>query len=152
MNFSINGYNGFIKVEISEVFGYPNRTSHLGGYETKSQLSIRSGGFSFEGKIWPSTGQIFQFYQNLQKTYSCLQGETIFHCEFDPLFTLTYDSNGHLFIKGKFTERTEEWNLLEFEIRSDQSYLVHTMAELKQIVMKYGDDEGNIPPEPKEVC
>lgn len=46
MGFSIEGPNGSIKIELEEVFGYPNQTSHFGGYDTKSRLYLTSRGFA----------------------------------------------------------------------------------------------------------
>ncbi|GAB3329455.1 hypothetical protein GCM10027299_32830 [Larkinella ripae] len=145
MNFSIEGKHGFIKIEIEEVFGYPNRTCHWGGYETKSKLSFRSGTYAVEGDIWLSTGEIFNFYNDLSSTYVSVSGKaTLFH-ESILLFTVRFDDTGHLLVNGEFSPYLSENNLSVFELVSDQSYLPETLASLKNIVNTYGGNTGKIP-------
>ncbi|GAB4019861.1 WapI family immunity protein [Spirosoma koreense] len=145
MNFSIQGEHGFIKIEIEEVFGYPNRTCHWGGYETKSKLAFRNGAYVVEGNIWLSTGEIYNFYNDLSSAYVSVSGKAkLFHGSI-LLFTVSFDDTGHLVIKGKFSPYHSESNLSIFELVSDQSYLADTLASLKDIVSVYGDNTGKIP-------
>jgi hypothetical protein len=144
MDFSIEGPNGSIKIELEKVFGYPNQTSHSGGYDTKSRLYLTSRGFSVNSDLWLSTGEIYNFYQSLQEAHAKLSGSTRFtHSEHNLWFTIEYDFTGHILVSGEFRENHEENNLLKFEVSSDQSYIDKALTDLKRIVMKYGDNTGN---------
>ncbi|MEQ6357251.1 hypothetical protein ABNX05_21705 [Lysinibacillus sp. M3] len=57
--FLIGSKQGFIRIEIIEVFGFPNETSYLGGYEVKGKIDIKSGNyFVKDAELWFSTCQI----------------------------------------------------------------------------------------------
>lgn len=143
MHFSIEGSTGFIRIEIKEVFGFPNQTSHFGGYDTESTIALKSNGFSVKSDFWDSTGKLYDLYQCLKKTHSELHGDVKFtSSEYNLSFVISYNNVGHVTIKGEFKEDYPESNLLQFEIVSDQSYLNKTLTELRQIVRKYGDNTG----------
>ena len=45
------------KIELNEVYGFPNETSYLGGYDVKGKIDIKSGNyFVKDAEIWFSTG------------------------------------------------------------------------------------------------
>jgi len=58
------------------------------------------------------------------------------------LSTLKYDELGHVVLKGKFTEKYMEENTLEFELKSDQSFINSTLKDLELLASKYGDNTG----------
>lgn len=143
MDFSIEGPNGFIKIELAEVFGFPNHTSHWGGYDTRSKLTLKSRGISVNSALGLSTGEIYNFYRNLEETHAQLSGYTKFtYNEYHLWFGIQYDPVGHVIINGEFREDYRGNNSLKFEIITDQSYLIETLKDLKRIAHQYGDDTG----------
>lgn len=143
MNLSIEGSTGFIRIGIEEVFGFPNQTSHFGGYDTKSTITLKSNSFSVYSDLWVSTGKFYNLYQDLKVAHSELRGDVKFiSIEHNLSFIISYNNLGHIIIKGEFADNHPENNLLTFEIVSDQSYMNKTLTELKQIVRKYGDNSG----------
>jgi len=132
--FKIAGKNGFIRIEINEVFGFPTETRFNGGYDVKGKVEIKSGNYYVnEGELWFSTGQIFEFFIKLQKCYDKIDGNVI---------ELEFIKLGQIQIQGYFQEFPSIENILEFEFESDQSYLASTLVELKKIVDCYGDLKG----------
>jgi hypothetical protein len=142
-SFSIRGFSGFLQLEIEEVFGFPDETSHFGGYDTKTKLQIESNGFCVNSELWLSTGEVFNLYKSLKTSHERLKGFAKFDSSEGNLsFTISYEPLGHVSIKGEFNDNNQEANLLKFEISSDQSYLNRTLVELTQFVRKYGDNSG----------
>ena len=142
-SFSIKGSSGFIKIKIEEVYGYPNETSVFGGYDTRSKLRLKSTGFSVNSILWVSTGDIFNFYKELEATQRDLRGTASFNSYENNLsFKICYNTVGHMSIVGEFRDNCEESNVLKFEILTDQSYLNRSLGKLRQMVEKYGDNTG----------
>ena len=54
-SFTIKGENGFIKITIDEVFEFPDRTCHWGGYDVKATAEIKSGNFYVKSSFYTST-------------------------------------------------------------------------------------------------
>ncbi len=142
--FSIIGDNGnYIKITFQEVYGFPESTSHWGGYELRAALGIKSGNFLVKSIFWTSTGELFEFYKKLEACNEELKGSVDFaNYEANLEFNVKYDNMGHVNIEGRFYELTELDNELKFEFTSDQSYMSITVGELKQIALKYGDMKG----------
>jgi hypothetical protein len=142
--FSITGDNGnFLKISFQEVYGFPESTCAWGGYEVRSTLEIKSGGFMVNSILWISTGELFEFFKKLEICDKELKGTVGFtNYESNLEFNVTYDDFGHVNIKGRFEEFTENENELRFGFNSDQSYLSSTLEALRQIVEKYGDKRG----------
>lgn len=141
--FIIKGDNGFLKIEFFEVFGFPNETCHFGGYDTKSIVEINSGSFKVKSGVYCSTGEIFEFYEQLLKTNEQLKGSAYLrNYEHNLNAEVKYDINGRVTIFGSFREVSEFNNLLEFEFSSDQSYIQQTLIDLKKINLKYGGLKG----------
>ena len=142
--FKIAGKNGFIRIEINEVFGFPTETRFNGGYDVKGKVEIKSGNYYVnEGELWFSTGQIFEFFIKLQNCYDKLDGNVIFfNSESNFKIELEFIKLGQIQIQGYFQEFPSIENILEFEFESDQSYLASTLVELKKIVDCYGDLKG----------
>ena len=141
--FVIGGKQGYIRIEITEVLGFPNETSYKGGYEVKGKIDIKSGNyFVKEAELWFSTGQVFEFYTELQKCYRKLNGVMKFTPDSNLKFEIHFNKLGQINIQGYFQEFLSEENLLQFEFESEQSYLFSTLEELKKIVDHYGDLEG----------
>lgn len=141
--FVVAGEKGYIRIEFNEFFGYPKETSHFCGYDVKGITEIKSGNYYVKGELWFSTGQVFEFYEQLQKCYRELKGNATFsNTETNLKFDLDFNRLGQIIIQGYFQEIAYEENMLQFEIESDQSYLSSTLQELKMIVDHYGGLKG----------
>jgi hypothetical protein len=141
--FELIGNNGFIKIHLAKVLGFPEMTSTFGGYDSESIIEIKSSNYHIIGNLWITTGDIFNFYQELKKCQKMIQG--IAHLdsyENNLQMAVCYNELGHVLIKGKFIEKYIENNCLEFELQSDQSFIFSTMIELEDIYKKYGDNKG----------
>ncbi|MBO9131060.1 hypothetical protein [Bacillus sp. 165] len=49
--FIIAGKHGFIRIELNEVYGFPNETSYLGGYDVKGKIKNHIFKASFQDLI-----------------------------------------------------------------------------------------------------
>jgi hypothetical protein len=142
--FEIAGKQGFIRIELIEVFGFPNETSYLGGYDVKGKIEIKSGNYYVkDSELWFSTGQVYQLLTLLKKCYNDLEGSFTFSDSENNLkIDLNFNNFGQINIQGYFQEFTHQENILQFEFESEQSYLVSTLHQLKIIVDQYGDLKG----------
>ncbi|MHC8949121.1 WapI family immunity protein [Sphingobacterium hungaricum] len=142
-SFLLKGENGYIKVELEQVFDFPNGTSHWGGYDVKTNIEIKSGNFKVNSSFYTSTGEIYLFYNSLKEKNNLLSGQVFYkNYEENTLITLTYDDLGHIVVEGTFSEENQLSNNLDFEFHTDQSYIKYTIKELETIVNKYGGMTG----------
>lgn len=145
--FTIKGSNGFFTITIQEVFGFPDTTSMLGGYDVRGNIDIQCGKigrYSANGELYFSTGQIYTLFNQLKQAYEKLDGEVTFINEYDRTFKvkIAFNDKGHVFISGEFQEFTHESNRLFFEIDSDQTYLAASLKELEALTNKFGGLTG----------
>lgn len=70
----ISAEQGYIKLSLKRVFGFPENTSYFGGYETQSTLEIKSNSFSVLTNLYISTGDIYNFYKELSMCYANVAG------------------------------------------------------------------------------
>jgi len=142
--FLIGGKQGYIRIEIIEVIGFPNVTSYLGGYEVKGKIDIKSGNyFVQDAELWFSTGQIYTFFIQLQKCFKQLNGSVTFTDSSSNMeFEIHFNRLGQITIEGYFQEFLSKENKLHFEFESEQSYLLSSFDELRMIVAHYGGLEG----------
>lgn len=142
--FKIAGKQGFIQIELYEVYGFPNETSYLGGYDVKGKIDIKSGNYYVkDAEIWFSTGQVYQFFIQLQKCYYELKGSVTFsESENNLKIELNFNRFGQINIQGYFQEVADQENILHYEFESEQSYLTSTLRQLNSIVDQYGDLKG----------
>ncbi len=139
----VKGENGYLKIQIQRMFGFPESTSPFGGYDTESVIVIKSSNYYIKGSIWITTGDLYNFYKELKNCQEMVKGQANLSSYEDNLrSTITYDEFGHAILKGKFTEKYEEENTLEFELKSDQSFLNSTILELETMIEEYGDNTG----------
>ena len=143
-NFIIDGKQGFIQIEFNEVFGFPDETSFDGGYDVRGKLSLKSENYYVkDAEVWFTTGQIYTLYKQLQKAYKLLKGSITFSNRDETFkFEMKFNRSGQIEIEGSFQEFLDKENILQFEFLSDQSYLIATLEELKNIVAYYGDLKG----------
>ncbi|MCR8842060.1 hypothetical protein NQ117_00030 [Paenibacillus sp. SC116] len=135
--------NQYITIELHNIYGIPDETSYLGGYEAEGIISIKSGGFFGSGDVWVSTGQLFELKNRIQEIYDRCSGEVILvtsGAEFE--MNMKMEERGRVCIAGRYKESYASDNELTFSFESDQSYLVRTIEELNEIALKYGGMEG----------
>ncbi|MDE6597488.1 MAG: hypothetical protein K2K60_02490, partial [Clostridia bacterium] len=144
--FEIKGFSGGrIKLEIIEVFGFPNETSFRGGYDIKCNLEIISGMYSMRtNHYYSSTGALYNFYIELLKCYNDLKGVASYKLKnpenyFD--LNVEFDEYG-VNVSGKYQDEPVLKNILIFEFTSDQSYFKEALNDLKKIVLQFGDNRG----------
>lgn len=104
--FTIAGKQGFVRIELNEVFGFPNQTSYLGGYDVQGKIEIKSGNYYVkDAELWFSTGQIYKFFMELQKCYNHLKGGATFS-ESENALKIDFNFNrfGQISIEGHFKE------------------------------------------------
>jgi len=140
----IKGESGsFIEIIYSEVYGFPENTSHFGGYEVSAKINIKSEGFSLNSNFYTSTGEIYAFFENLKICNKNLSGSTKYISYEENLeIFVSYDNLGHVKINGSFHSHSFLNNKLIFELISDQSYISETLNNFQPIINKYGDDNG----------
>jgi hypothetical protein len=141
--FTIKGENGFLKILFSKVFGFPDTVGYWGGYDNESTVEINSGSFKVKATMYSSTGEVFDFYEQLLKANELLTG-SVHLCNYEHNLDVEvkYDINGQVLVFGKFSEHSKFDNLLKFEFSTDQSYIQSTLKELKSIVENYGGMSG----------
>ena len=60
---SIKGESGnFIEIFYLEVYGFPDNTSHFGGYDVLAKINLKSEGFTINSNFYTSTGEIYTFF------------------------------------------------------------------------------------------
>ncbi len=141
--FKIAGNKDFILVKLVEVLGFPDRTTHWGGYDAIADIEMSVGNLSANSKFYLSTGNIFTFYEELKECYEKLSGKAIFESyEKNLNFEVIFELTGKIRIAGNFIENHHSQNELKFELQSDQSYLPQTLLQLSKIVRQYGNQKG----------
>lgn len=141
--FLLRADNGFIHIKFETVFGFPDKTSHWGGYDTKSIIEIVTGSYSAKGQLYISTGNFYDFFVKLKECYQKLTGEaTLESYEKNLKLNIVFDGLGHARIVGTYQEYYHDKNKLEFDLKSDQTYLYQSVAMLEYVYDKYGDNKG----------
>lgn len=132
-----------MKITLIEVYGFPDTTCHFGGYDSRSEIEIYSDGFQLISSLWISTGEIYEFYVQLLTANEVLNGAAFLSSyEGNLECNLKYDVNGYVIINGIFSKQNEYNNKLNFNFKSDQSYIQSTLYQLEAIANKYGDMKG----------
>ncbi|MBF9239602.1 hypothetical protein I2I05_19575 [Hymenobacter sp. BT683] len=142
--FEILGDNGdHISITFVEVWGFPNTTSFVGGYDVLAAVIIKAGGFQVISNFYTSTGEIYELLKQLVRSNEQLSG-VVRYASFEGNleFTAEYDTLGHVQIKGCFLANDDTENRLIFSIKSDQSFMNLSINQLKLLADKYGDNMG----------
>ncbi|QHL89065.1 hypothetical protein GU926_17175 [Nibribacter ruber] len=142
--FSIKGENGnYLKITFQEIFGFPEKTCHWGGYELRATLEIKSGDFTAKSSLYTSTGEIYEFYTMLRDCNERLSGlASLENFEGELKLSIQFTNLGQVNVSGSLSKVDALHNELNFELNSDQSYITGTIDELKKIVAKYGGMSG----------
>lgn len=141
--FLLRAENGHIYIKFEKVFDFPNKTSPWGGYDTKSYIEILSGTYSAKGELYISTGNFYDFFVKLKECYEKLTGEAKLESYEENLkLSIVFDGLGHARIKGTYHEYFQDNNKLEFDLKSDQTYIWQSVSMLEDMHSKYGDNKG----------
>ena len=144
-SFTIKGEADFVRINLEEVFGFPDETSHWGGYDVNASIEIKSGNFQVRSTFYTSTGELFEFYERIKKCNEVLKGFVLYeNYEKNLSMKASYDDLGHLEISGTFSENDNFRNKLNFEFNSDQSFIRYTIEELELIATQYGGMNGQV--------
>ncbi|MED4797187.1 hypothetical protein P9683_20010 [Priestia megaterium] len=139
---TVRGKQGSIQIKQGDKYGFSNRKSHFGGYDIEGTVEIKSGNYYVLGELWFTTNDMHEFYQALNKCYNTLQGVATF-INYETSLQIEFEFNdlGQVFIQGYYREKPYLKNVLQFEIESDQSFILATLNELKAFLSQYGDVE-----------
>lgn len=140
--FCLNGYNGKIELQITEVLGFPDDTSYEGGYDLKGTLHIEVGSYTVHSdNFYFATGVLYRFLEQLIECYETLNGEAKYKhlLENDLEFTIEMTSLGHALIRGAFRENPAKANVLHFEMRTDQTNIKPVIKDIKNVMSIFGD-------------
>jgi len=141
--FTIKGNQGFIRIELKNANGFPKNTSHFGGYDAKGIVEIQSGNYYVLGELWFTTGEVYEFYKQVDHCYKNLKGEAVFwNYEASLKIEVKFYQLGKVVLQGYYKEQAHLENELQFEIESDQTFLSSTIEDLKRFVDHYGDLKG----------
>ena len=144
--FCLRGYNeDKILLEFKEDQGFPHKNELDGGYGISCSLQIVAGGCQARAdKYYSSTSALSKFLVELKETYDKLGGEAeyIVMYEYNLSFKVLMSSVGHARIIGQFIDNNIlEGNILrnalDFEIATDQTYLVDAIKSLESFLKKY---------------
>lgn len=134
--FEIKGLsNERVKLEITDVFDFPDRTSFRGGYDIQCTLEISSGPYNIRtDSYYSSTGALYSFYNELCKCYQDLKGIAAYKLNYpENELDLNIEFNEHIVnISGKYQDDSAVKNILNFEFTSDQSFFQEVIIDLKK--------------------
>lgn len=144
MQFEIRGEpENYLRITLDKVHGFPDSTCAFGGYDSESIIIIKSDNYSVRGVLYVSTGNIYEFYNEIQNCQQGLSGVAKFRSyEGNLWFNVEYDILGHINITGKYNERHQENNYLRFSFLTDQTFIKSTLDELRKIYEKFGNNKG----------
>jgi len=141
--FTIKGNQGFVRIKLQNVSGFPKDISHFGGYDAEGIVEIKSGNYYVLGELWFTTGDVYEFYKQLDKCYCELKGMATFqNYETSLKLEVVFKELGQVVLQGYFIEKAYMENELQFEIESDQTFLSYTLEDLRTFVGHYGNSKG----------
>ena len=142
--FQLHGYNNeHICLNISQVYGFPDEISYGGGYFVKGNLDICVGSYSVLAEHSFTTGQLYNFYCQLQKCYDTISGKAVLeNVEGELELELTFQKTGKVLAAGMFQERPDVDTRLRFEMITDQAAIASVLRELKNVYNTFGDENG----------
>ena len=139
--FFLSAESGYIHLKINEVFGYPETTCFSGGYNTRSSIEIVSSNFKVNDIVYISTGELYEFYSQLNECYRTNEGTAKLNSsENDLNIDVVFDGLGYADICGFLQDGNE--NELKFQLSTNQANILQIISELSDIYKKYGDMQG----------
>lgn len=141
--FRMTGIDSLIELNMDEVWGFPDLTSYGGGYSAKGILSIKACNYYAKDTHYFTTGELYYFARELRKCYTSLSGvATLHNTERELDLVCSFNKFGHVIITGKFQAAPDAKNILQFEIKSDQTQVKETIIQLSKVSDLFGDEYG----------
>lgn len=142
--FRLNGIDGYFEINITEVYGFPEKTDFDGGYSAKGNINLKANCYCVDyGVLWFSTGSLYRFFKQLNPCYEKISGNAVFMTtERDFELKVQFKDKGHVILIGIYKERPDVENKLYFEITSDQTQVLDALHDLKKIEDMFGDERG----------
>jgi TetR/AcrR family transcriptional regulator, repressor of fatR-cypB operon len=110
-----------------------------GGCDCRGTVSIASWGLQAQGKVWFTAADVARFRTQLNACYQALDGAVTFDTYDESLkLAVVFGRRGQVDIQGSFREPHNAGNELQFRIQSEQSYMGQSLAELDELVKRYG--------------
>jgi hypothetical protein len=128
--FHLKGHNGSLRISALKDFE-PN----AGADSTAVfALELKNEGFSVTDKFHSNLGDFIELRLALTRMHKELAGSHVFGNSYDNNFTIRIDmaTGGHTKISGEYWKIAESRIHLDFEIKSDQSFLTEALSELQQ--------------------
>jgi len=124
-----------------DVQGY-EQSSAAGEYWDNNWLSVeirvRAGGFRGNVSATFLTTELAKFLSELVRLHDKLKGTAEFKTMEEQLsLNLTGDGVGHIELVGEVLDQAGIGNRLRFGLQFDQTYLAHSIVELKKIVSEF---------------
>ena len=143
--FQLKGEHEHICLTISQVHGFPDELTYGGGYFAQGNLDIRVGSYSVCAQHSFTTGQLYDFYCQLQKCYDTISGGAVLeNVEGELKLELTFQKTGKVLVTGMFQELPSVGTRLHFEMMTDQSAVASALCELKNVYNTFGDRKGTV--------
>lgn len=109
----------------------------------KARVEITVGSFSGSFDLSLTTQDFVSFLRQLDRLYQTLKGEAKFQTmESQMEFLLVCNARGGIEVSGYAIDRASDGNRLEFQFCIDQSYLVSTLRELREITAEFPIRKG----------
>ena len=142
--FKMESLEDFVELTIDEVWGYPHETNYGGGYAAKGTLSIHIGEYAVNNAIhYFTTGELFEFLQQLQQCYKTLDGTAVLkNTERELALTCLFNRRGHVLVEGSFQSNPALKNTLSFEFSADQTQIPKVLSSLSNVASIFGGNTG----------
>lgn len=114
-------------------YSYPSATDFYDGNWLNTYLELQVGTFKCKTNASLRTDELAGFHQDLKQVFDELRGSAVF-VPMEPWVNLNVHVNeqGHFIVKGSMKDDLSKANTLEFEIKTDPSYIKKTLEALKQ--------------------
>jgi len=141
--FKIKGIDEYVELTIEEVCGFPNATDYGGGYGARGILKIQVAQYFVSATHYFTTGELYRFASELNRCYESLNGvATLENVERELELQCEFNRLGHVNISGKIQADQSVKNILEFELKTDQTQIKDLLLQLKKVINIFGDNEG----------
>ncbi|MFZ1695051.1 MAG: hypothetical protein WAT74_17790 [Flavobacteriales bacterium] len=144
MTFAIKGETGnCVRLELLEIFGFPETTSHFGGYDARWSVLIKSHGFSAHGELWIATGELIQLCSAMRKSYDELKGSFDWMNSDEELrLKFKFEPRGIVIVSGTYRQYRGTFDRLDFEFDTDQTFVNETLLDMERLISDYGGMRG----------
>ena len=100
-------------------------------------INSKCGNFVIENKIaWVNKNELLNFYKQLQYCYENIHGEVESNFEYDEeiKIKISFKNLGQVYVECEFFEYGEYQQKCHIEFQTDQTFILQTLNELKEIL------------------